>query len=65
MNPAPYRCTLPKYLLNIYEKYYIYCIICILAGMSRRISGEINSSQEQFLSARIQLVVSQCDFDEW
>jgi len=35
MNPAPYRCTLPKLLLNIYEKYYIYCIICDSPILSR------------------------------
>jgi hypothetical protein len=35
INPAPYRCTLPKQLLNIYEKFYNNCIISKSAGLSR------------------------------
>ena len=43
MNPASYRCKLPKLLLNIYEKYYINCIIynspVLSRGPGERVSG--------------------------
>jgi hypothetical protein len=42
MNPALYRCTLPRELLNFYELIYNNCIICNLTGLSRGFGGEIN-----------------------
>jgi hypothetical protein len=49
MSPAPYRCTLPKLLLNIYEKYYINCIICKMARMSRGFQGDVIREIKSFL----------------